>query len=48
MVNEMLLNNGVQKKMCSNDFTLSKGNKCNIIEKKIKLNFNHFIWTRFQ
>jgi hypothetical protein len=40
----MLLNNDIQKKN-SNDFTLSKGNKCNYVHywKKIKLNFNHII-----
>jgi hypothetical protein len=31
MVIEMLLNNDVKKKLCSNDFTLSKGNKCNYV-----------------
>jgi hypothetical protein len=25
----MLLNNDIQKNICSNDFTLSKGNECN-------------------
>jgi hypothetical protein len=27
----MLLNNDIQKKNCSNDFKLSKGNKCNFV-----------------
>jgi len=31
MVIEMLLNNDIQKIICSNDFTLSKGNKCNYV-----------------
>ncbi len=31
MVIEMLLNNDIQKKICSNDFTLSKGNKFNYV-----------------
>ncbi len=50
----MLLNNDIQKKNCSNDFTFSKGNKCNYVcmeEKKLNLtlvisfeqNFNQ-IW----
>ncbi len=30
MVIELLLNNDIQKN-CSNDFTLSKGNKCNYV-----------------
>jgi hypothetical protein len=25
----MLLNNDIKKNLCSNDFTLTKGNKCN-------------------
>jgi hypothetical protein len=36
----MLLNNDIQKKNCSNDFTFSKGNKCNYVcmeEKKLNL-----------
>jgi len=31
MVIEMLLNNYIQKKNYSNDFKLSKGNKCNYV-----------------
>jgi len=31
MVIEMLLNNDIQLFFCSNDFKLSKGNKCNYI-----------------
>jgi hypothetical protein len=31
MVIEMLLNIDIQKKNCSNDFTLSKGNKFNYV-----------------
>jgi len=27
----MLLNSDIQKNICSNDFTLSKGNKCNYV-----------------
>jgi len=27
----MLLNSDIPKKNCSNDFTLSKGNKCNYV-----------------
>jgi len=27
----MLLNSDIQKDNCSNDFTLSKGNKCNYV-----------------
>jgi len=27
----MLLINDIQKKNCSNDFTFSKGNKCNYV-----------------
>jgi hypothetical protein len=46
----MLMNNDIQKIICSNDFTFSK--EINIImyiiEKTFKLNFNHFIWTKFQ
>jgi hypothetical protein len=30
MVIEMLLNDNIQKKICSNDFKLSKGNKCTL------------------
>ncbi len=40
MVTEMLLNSDIFLKNYSNDFTLSKGNKCK--------NSNHFIWTKFQ
>jgi len=31
MVIEMLLNSHIKKKHCSNDFTLSNGNKCNYV-----------------
>jgi hypothetical protein len=31
MVIEMLLNNDIKKKHCSNDFKLSKGNECNYV-----------------
>ncbi len=31
MVIEILLSNDIQKKICSNDFTLSKGNKFNYV-----------------
>jgi hypothetical protein len=31
MVIEMLLNNNIQFFFCSNDFKLSKGNKCNYV-----------------
>jgi hypothetical protein len=31
MVIEMLLNNDIQIFFCSNDFKLSKGNKCNYV-----------------
>jgi hypothetical protein len=31
MAIEMLLNNDIQKKFYSNDFTFSKGNKCNYV-----------------
>ncbi len=30
MVIEMLLNNDIQLFFCSNDYKLSKGNKCNL------------------
>jgi hypothetical protein len=50
---EMLLNNDIQLFFCSNDFKLSKGNKCNYVHywfflKKIRIisfeqNFNK-IW----
>jgi hypothetical protein len=50
MVIEMLLNNDIQKNICSNDYTLSKGIKFSYVHycKKNNLNFNHFIWTKFQ
>jgi hypothetical protein len=42
----MLLNSDIQKKNCSNDFTLSKGNKCNYVHcwnlKKNKVESFHF------
>jgi hypothetical protein len=31
MIIEMILNNDIQKKYFSNDFTLSRGNKCNYV-----------------
>jgi len=31
MVIKMLLNNDIQHFFCSNDFKLSKGNKCNYV-----------------
>jgi len=31
MVIKMLLNSDIQKKNCPNDFTFSKGNKCNYV-----------------
>jgi len=44
----MLLNNDIQKK---NQMILHFQKEINvimyIIEKKIKLKFNHFIWTKF-
>jgi hypothetical protein len=45
MAIEMLLNNDIQFFFCSNDFTLSKENKCNYvhIEIKKKVNSNRFI-----
>ncbi len=43
----MLLNSDILKK-CSNDFTLSKGNKCNYVHYWKKKIFNHFIWTKSQ
>jgi hypothetical protein len=45
----MLLNND-QFYFCSNDFTLSKGNKCHYVHylKNKKINSNHFIWTKSQ
>jgi hypothetical protein len=50
MVIEMLLNNDIQLFFCSNDFILSKEKNLimYIIEKKLKVNSNHFIWTKFQ
>jgi hypothetical protein len=46
----MLLNNGIQLFFCSNDFKLSKGNKCNYVRFLffLKVNSNHFIWTKSQ
>jgi hypothetical protein len=45
MVIEMLLNNDIQIFFCSNDFKLSKGNKCNYVHywnlKKNKLESFH-------
>ncbi len=38
MVIEMLSNNDIQKRNCSNDFTLSKGNKCNYVHYWKKIN----------
>jgi hypothetical protein len=32
---EMLLNNDIQKNKISNDFKLSKGNKCNYVHYRI-------------
>jgi hypothetical protein len=46
MIMEMLLNNDIKKK-CSNDFTFSKRNDVHYW-KKIKINFNNFIWTKSQ
>jgi hypothetical protein len=50
MVIEMLLNDDVQFFFCSNDFKLSKGNKCNYVHywNFLKVNSNHFIWTKSQ
>jgi hypothetical protein len=50
MVIEMLLNNDIQFIFCSNDFKLSKGNKCNYVHYGIlfKKNSNHFLWTKSQ
>ncbi len=31
MIIDMLLNSDIQTKFCSNDFTLSEGNKCNYV-----------------
>jgi hypothetical protein len=46
----MLLNNDIQKKIVQMILHFQK--EINvikyIIEKKIKLNFNHFIWTKSQ
>jgi hypothetical protein len=38
MVIEMLLNNDIQLLFCSNDFKLSKGNKCNMYIIEFKKN----------
>jgi len=50
MVIEMLLNSDIQKKIIQ--MILHFQRKINvimyIIGKKIKLNFNRFIWTKFQ
>ncbi len=35
MVIKMLLNNDIQLFFCSNDFKLSKGNKCNYVHYRI-------------
>jgi hypothetical protein len=35
MVIEMLLNNDIQLFFCSNDFKLSKGNKCSYVHYRI-------------
>jgi hypothetical protein len=46
----MLLNNDIQKKIVQMILHFQKEINvlmC-IIEKKFKLNFNHFIWTKFQ
>ncbi len=44
MVIEMLSNNDIQFYFCSNDFTLSKENKCNYVHYCfLKKNSNHFI-----
>ncbi len=50
MIIEMLLNNDIQLFFCSNDFKLSKGNKCNYVHYwfKKKVNSNHFILTKSQ
>jgi len=49
MVIEMSLNNDIKKKI---QMILHFQKEINvimyIIEKKFKLNFNHFIWTKFQ
>jgi hypothetical protein len=36
MVIKMLFNSDIQKKICSNDFTFSKGNKCNYVHYWLK------------
>jgi len=41
MVIEMLLNSDIQKNKLFKFYIMY------IIEKKIKLNFNHFIWTKY-
>jgi hypothetical protein len=44
----MLLNSDIQNINYSNDFTLSKRNKCNYVHYRIIfLNSNYFIWTKF-
>jgi hypothetical protein len=46
MIIEMLLNNDIQKNICSNDYTLSKKEIyviMYIFKKTFKLYFNHFI-----
>jgi hypothetical protein len=49
MVIEMLLNNDVQLFFRSNDFTLSKGNKCDYVHYWIlKKKSSNFIWTKSQ
>jgi hypothetical protein len=54
MVIEMLLNNDIQLFFCSNDFKLSKGNKCNYVHYwiflKNKLESFHLnkIWIRYE
>jgi hypothetical protein len=49
MVIEMLLNNDIQLFFCSNDFKLSKGNKCNYVHYLIfKINkFESFHVNKF-
>jgi hypothetical protein len=50
MVIEMLLNNDIQKKNCSNDviFSTEINVTIYIIEFFLKKNSNHFIWTKSQ
>jgi hypothetical protein len=47
MVIEMLLNSDIQKKVVQMILHFQKKKKVImlIIQKKFKLNFNHFIWT---